>query len=131
MSVEAVLVIPAFLVFLALLTAVARQAIVQADVHAAAVEAARTAVQEADSASGETLARAAVDAHLTREGVACLDLTTTVDATALDLPPGQAGEVAVAITCLVPLADLGVPGLPGQIEVTGRFSTPIDAYAGP
>ena len=41
----------------------------------------------------------------------------------------EAGSVSATITCAVPLADLGVPGLPGQVSLTESFSTVIDTYA--
>ena len=126
---EAVLIIPAFLLFLALIAAIGRTASTQADIHAAAVEGARIASLATGSTAGTTTAHSAAQAHLTREGVTCLALDIVVDAAALDLPPGYPGTVSVTITCVVPLSDLGVPGLPGQITLRDHFTTPIDPYS--
>ena len=128
-SIEAVLIIPAFLLFLALILAIGRTAGVQADLHAAVVSGARTASLESTAASGEAAARQAIEDHLSREGVTCVFLDVSVDARALDLPPGQPGSVSASVTCAVPLADLAVPGLPGQIRITESFATPIDTYS--
>jgi len=127
-SIEAVLIIPAFLLFLALVMAVGRTAAAQADVHAAVVEGSRVASLAKTAAAGETAGRAAIEAHLHREGIRCTRLTVTVDAAALDQPPGDPGQVTATITCVVPLADLAVPGLPGTMTISESFTTQIDTY---
>jgi len=128
MSIEAVLVIPAFLLFLALIAGIARTAAVRSDVHAAVVEGARIASLETSSTRGESAARDAIVAHLAQQGVTCRALDVTVEAAALDQPPGRPGSVTAAVRCVVPLADLAVPGLPGQVEVAESFTTAIDTY---
>jgi len=128
MSIEAVLIIPAFLVFLALIAAIGRTAAVQEDLHASIVAGARIASLAPSSSAGETQARTAIENHLAEEGVKCTYIDISINSHALDLPPGQPGEVTATITCTVPLSDLSVPGLPGQIRLTDTFSTPIDPY---
>jgi len=130
MSIEAVLIIPAFLVFLALIVAIGRTAAVREDLHSSVVAGARIASLQTSSAAGEVEARAAIENHLREEGVACVSIDISINSYALDLPPGQSGEVSATITCTVPLADLSVPGLPGQIHLSETFSTPIDPYSG-
>jgi Flp pilus assembly protein TadG len=127
-SIEAVLIIPAFLLFLALIIALGRVAAAEADIHAAVVEGSRVASLEKNSSTGETAARAAITDHLAREGVRCTTLSVTVDATALDQPPGVPGRVTARVSCVVPLSDLGVPGLPGSVTITESFATHIDTY---
>jgi len=128
-SIEAVMIIPAFLLFLALIVAVARVGSVQADVHAAAVEGARVGSLQDSAAAAEEAARRAIDAHLARENVHCVSQSVAIEASSLDQPPGTPGSVTVTITCLVPLGDLGVPGLPGEVEIRASFSTAIDTYS--
>ena len=127
-SIEAVLIIPAFLIFLALIAAIGRTAAVQADIHAGVVEGARVASQATSSASAEAAAHAAISAHLNRESIQCTTLNITVNAAVLDQPPGHPGQVRARVSCAVPLADLMVPGLPGTITITESFTTHIDTY---
>lgn len=126
-SIEAVLVIPAFLLFLALIGAFARTVDVRHDIHAATVQAARTAAQET-SYLAESSATQAFTAHLARDQVACLELEITIDATDLNLAPGQPGAVTVTARCVITLSDLAVPGLPGQVTITDQFTTSINPY---
>jgi Flp pilus assembly protein TadG len=128
-SVEAVLIIPAFLVFLALLAAIGRTAMVRDDIHAAVVMGARVASMQTNSTDGKTAATQAISAHLARDGTPCVDREIVVNAAALDLPPGQSGSVTATVTCVVLLSDLGVPGLPGKLTSSESFSTAIDIYA--
>ena len=130
MSIEAVLIIPAFLVFLALIAAIGRTAAVREDLHASVVDGARIASLATTSAEGESSARTAVENHLSEERVDCIYIDISINSYAVDLPPGQPGEVSATVTCTVPLSDLAVPGLPGQIRLTETFSTPIDPYSG-
>ena len=129
MSIEAVLIIPVFLVFLALIAAIGRTAAVQEDLHASIVAGVRIASLESSSFDGENAARTAIENHLADEGVTCTSSDISINTDALDLPPGQPGEVWATIACTVPLSDLSVPGLPGHIRLTDTFSTPIDPYS--
>ncbi|MCL2784433.1 MAG: hypothetical protein FWD55_03150 [Propionibacteriaceae bacterium] len=127
-SIEAVLIIPALLLFLALLLAIGRTAVVRADLHAAVVTGTRFAAMETSSSRGEAAAIQAIEDHLAREGVRCITVNLTVNTSALDLPPGQAGAVSATATCVVSLADLMAPGLPGSIRISTSFTTSIDPY---
>jgi len=129
MSIEAVLIIPAFLIFLALIAAIGRTAAVREDLHASVVAGARIASLQTSSQAGESAARTAIESHLSDEGVDCTYIDISINSYAMDLPPGQSGEVTATITCTVPLSDLSVPGLPGQIQLSDTFSTPIDPYS--
>jgi len=129
MSIEAVLIIPAFLLFLALIAAIGRTAAVREDIHTSVVAGARIASLASSSTEGESSARTAIKDHLSAEGVKCTDIDISINSQALDLLPGQPGEVSATVTCIVPLSDLSVPGLPGQIRLTETFSTPIDPYS--
>ena len=128
-SMEAVIVIPAFLLFLALVVGVGRVSAVRGDLHAAAVNGARTASTQTTSVTGEQAGRKAIEAQLDREKVTCLHLDISLNTSALNLPPGQAGSVTATVTCVVPLADLAIPGLPGQTTIRSSFTTPIDTYS--
>ena len=127
-SIEAVLIIPAFLLFLVLILAIGRIAMVKADLHASVVNAARVASMETCSWCADTAARTAITTTLVADKVPCLDPDIVINAAALDQPPGQPGSVSASITCVVQLSDLGVPGMPGQIRITSSFATSIDPY---
>ena len=129
MSIEAVLIIPAFLLFLALIAAIGRTAAVREDIHASVVDGARIASLAPSSTEGDSSARTAIKNHLKAEGVKCTNIDISINSQALDLPPGQPGEVSATVTCTVRLSDLSVPGLPGQIRLTETFATTIDPYS--
>jgi len=127
-SIEAVLVIPAFLLFLALIAAIGRAASVQEDIHAATVAACRIASQQTTSAAAQLAAENAITTNLGRQGITCDQLDVTIDTTALNQLPGQPGNITVSVGCTIPLSDLSVPGLPGQVTLTDQFSSAIDPY---
>jgi Flp pilus assembly protein TadG len=127
-SIEAVLIVPAFLLFLLLVLAIGRTVAAQADVHAAVVQAARVVSLQDNAEAGQAAGQQAIQDSLTTNKVICQSIDITIESTALDLPPGEPGQVSAAVTCLVALADLSVPGLPGQVAITEDFTTPINTY---
>jgi len=128
LSIEAVLIIPAFLLFLVLVAAIGRVAVAHQQVHAAVLAAARTASQAADAVAGQAAGSAAAQASLDLVGPTCRSLTVELDTAALRLPPGQSGLVTARITCVVSLGDLILPGLPGQVTVSESFGASTDPY---
>ncbi|MEW1959970.1 TadE/TadG family type IV pilus assembly protein [Kineococcus sp. NPDC059986] len=119
-ALEFVLVAPALLLLVAFLLGCARYTSAGATLDAGVRDAARAA----------TTARSAVDAQRRAADVvrgavgpgACAD-TLVVD----PLPEFAAGRlVTVTAHCRVPLRDLGLPGVPGALDVTGAFSSPLD-----
>jgi Flp pilus assembly protein TadG len=127
-SIEAVLIVPAFLLFLLLVLAIGRTASAQADVHAAVVQAARVVSLQDNADAGQAAGRQAIHDSLLAGKVICQSIDITIESAALDLPPGEPGEVSAAVTCRVALADLSVPGLPGQVTIAEDFATPINTY---
>ena len=130
MSIEAVLIVPAFLLFLVALAAVGAVAGVRQDVHAAAVQGARVASMESSAAAGTNAGYAAVNDYLNQEETPCQSRVVEIQAAPLDLPSGQGGSVRVRVTCVVSLAQFTGIGLPGQITVEEAFTAQIDAYVG-
>jgi len=127
-SIEAVMIIPAFLLFMALILAIGRTVSVQADLHASVVAAARIASMQTCALCADTAARDSVVSRLAAEKTPCLNMEISTDTAILDQPLGTPGSVAVTVTCEVPLADLSVPGMPGHIRLTDSFSSSIDPY---
>ncbi|MDR0488690.1 MAG: hypothetical protein LBG99_04700 [Propionibacteriaceae bacterium] len=128
MSIEAVLVIPVFLLFLALLAGIGRTAMVGQDVHAAVVSATRVAAQYPSARSADIVAHEVIASHLNDNRTPCRSVGVTSNTAALDFGVGRGGTVSVALTCTVSLSDLAIPGLPGEVRITESFSTHIDPY---
>lgn len=60
------------------------------------------------------------------QGLHCAGHQVTVDTGGFGLPVGTPATVS----CTVPLADLGVPGLPGERTITATAHSPLDTYRG-
>lgn len=103
---------------------------------------ARGAVEQAAGAAARAVsqARTAGDARRAAEDLAsaqiavgdlrCQRITVEVDAAGLAVPPGRPARVAATVTCVVPLADVLVPGWPGAIEVRAGATAVVDRYRG-
>jgi hypothetical protein len=95
-------------------------------------EAARAAAREAslaqDAATAAALASAQAERTLAAQDLRCERTTIEVDIAGFSAPPGQPGDVSVSITCVVGMADLLAPGLPGAVTVEASFTSPVDAY---
>ena len=91
-------------------------------------DAARTAVESAVAASTAAQARAQAAAtagyELARDGLACRPYSIAVNVG--DFRAG--GSVSVRIRCVVELATLGLPGLPGSVSLSAQTSAPIELY---
>lgn len=129
-SIEAVILAPAFLLFVALIIAAGRVSIAHQRVDAAAAEAARAAsiARTASQARADATSRA--DYTLTNQNLQCALLTVTVDTSGFTVPVGTPATVTATVTCVVDLADLTVPGLPGTLQVVATATSPLDTYRG-
>ncbi|WP_240619302.1 TadE/TadG family type IV pilus assembly protein [Blastococcus sp. TF02-8] len=128
MSVELALLAPALLLLLAFAVVAGRTQIAEGAVQEAARAAAREASLARDAATAATLAGAQAERTLTAQDLRCEDTTVDVDTAGFQAPLGQPGDVSVSITCVVGMADLLAPGLPGSVTVEALFISPIDAY---
>lgn len=127
-SAEAILIIPAFLIFLAFIVGIGRTALLSEDLHAAGIYASRMAVTQHSSLSGETVARKAITDQLGDRASTCRGMTVSVSTGDLDYPAGKSGKVIVEIWCVVDLEDLVFPHVPGATTISIRIETPIDTY---
>ncbi|WP_432492150.1 TadE/TadG family type IV pilus assembly protein [Kineococcus gypseus] len=120
MALEFTLVAPALLLLVALLLACARATQVSATLDAGVRDAARTATQ----------ARSAEDATARAREVIATALGPGECAASLVVEPVERFEPGAAVTvrarCTYPLADLGLPGVPGGVGVRSSFSSPLD-----
>jgi Flp pilus assembly protein TadG len=123
-TVELVVLAPVVVLFALVMVALGRAESVRAAVAGAARAGAEAAATSAGPVESVAAAQRAVVASLSWTAADCHHQQVAVDAT--DFVPG--GAVAVSVTCTVPLADLGVPGLPGTVVFQHQVSAPIDPY---
>lgn len=119
MAVEFVIVTPLLVAFILLVVAFGRYVAVRGDVEAVARDAARAASMERTAGAAQSAADAVVAATLHRGGCRPVALTGGLVA---------GGVVTAEVTCAVPLGDLGLAGVPGQVTVIGTSAAPVDVY---
>lgn len=129
-SVELAILMPAFLVLIALAVVVGRQAVAQSAVDLAAHDAARAASLSRSPTVAEQRAMDAAVQTLARQGLGCVELAVTVDVDAFAVPVGQPASVGVRVACEVSFADVAMPGVPGTRTVTAASTSPLDRYRG-
>lgn len=127
-ALETVVLVPALMALVGLVVAGARLWTVRADVDEAAHRAARTATVFSDARTSGPLGEAAGLANLA--DVPCAAGSVDVDAADLSRPAGTPGRVTATVTCTVVLADLLLPGLPGQVTISADASSVTDRYRG-
>ena len=127
-SVELALLAPALLLLVSFAVVAGRSQIAENAVQDAARAAAREASLARDAPTAAALAGAQAEGTLTAQDLRCQRTTIEVDTAGFQAPPGQPGDVSVSITCVVGMADLLAPGLPGSVTVEASFTSPVDAY---
>jgi Flp pilus assembly protein TadG len=127
-SVELALLAPALLLLLFFAAVAGRTQIAEGAVQEAARSAAREASLARDAATAAALAGAQAERTLAAQDLRCEGTTIDVDTAGFLTPLGQPGDVTVSITCVVGMADLLAPGLPGSVTVEASFISPVDAY---
>ncbi|HET7477089.1 MAG TPA: TadE/TadG family type IV pilus assembly protein [Dermatophilaceae bacterium] len=126
--IEAVIGVPAFMMFVVLIVFAGRVEIANQAVALAANEAARAASISRTQGQADELARTAATTALTNQQVNCLSSSVAVDTTAFASPVGTPATVWATVSCVVNLTDLSVPGVPGTRTVTATMSSPLDTY---
>ncbi|MBE6476732.1 MAG: hypothetical protein E7Z97_01485 [Propionibacteriaceae bacterium] len=127
-SLELVVVVPAAVLVIALVTAGWRLWSVRSQVREAAAAGARAASLARSAAEAELSAAAVVDSDLATMRSICTSPVVHVDASAFSAPTGD-GDVTVDVSCRVPFTDLLVP-MPGVLTVEGRAGSRLDSYRG-
>lgn len=125
MTVEAALYVPVVVLVLLAIVAGGRLVEADADVHAAARDAARAASLRGTTAGATVAAHDAVEAALARRRRSCAEWTAEVDTSQF----GPGGLVTVDVACAVALDDLGLPGVRATRSVHARVSVPVDPLA--
>ena len=127
-TIEAVIGVPAFLLFVLLIIAAGRIAIARQAVEASAAEAARSAYISRTQDQAEANGISCAAASLRNQGVRCTAQRVDVDTSGFAAPVGTPATVTATVTCLADLSDLSIPGLPGSRTITATMSSPIDTY---
>lgn len=129
-SVEAVVILPALLLFVGLLLSFARLVLADQHINAAAATAARAAALERTVPAAERAADQALSLALAERDIACRSMGTVVDAAGVARALGESATVSVSVTCAVELSDISLPGIPGTVSVTATRDAPVDPLRG-
>jgi hypothetical protein len=132
-ALELVILAPVLLFLIGLIIAFGRVSTAQNAVSDAAQDAARQASLQLNPSDAAAAGQASAQAALAADGLHC-DPQVTVDAyggnglPGFQAPVGQPAAVSATVTCVVSLAQIVVPGLPGSHTITERFTSPLDPY---
>ena len=121
-SVEAAVLLPVLLLFVGLVVSVARVAVTEQHVGAAAAAGARAASVARSLTERDEAGRSAVVAALAERGVGCVD-TAVTHQVARD-------RSSTRVRCTVSLADVSLPLVPGSFVVEAERTSPIDPLRG-
>lgn len=128
-AIEATLIIPALVLFVALVVVLARDALTDQTVGGAASQAARAASLERSPAQARAAANSAADSTLLNAGIVCVESGVQTDVSGLSAPPGQPSIISVTVSCVIH-HDVSLPGFPQTRRVTQTRTSPIDTYRG-
>ena len=129
-TIEAVIILPTFMLFVALIIAAGRVQMARQSVDAAAVEAARAASISRNAGEAQTRASASGNQALTNQGLRCTSTSVSIDTSGYSVPVGTPASVSATIVCILDVSDVAIPGLPGAITITRSASSPLDTYRG-
>ena len=121
---ELVIVAPVLLIVVVLMIALGRVDSAQGDVESAARAGVQAAVVQADPSDAEAQATTAAQASLAGAGLTCTAPQITVDTS--NFVAG--GWVSVTVICVTSLADVSVPGMPGEKTLSATSTAHIDPF---
>jgi Flp pilus assembly protein TadG len=132
-ALELVILAPVLLFLLGLIIAFGRVSTAQNAVADAAQDAARQASLQLDPADAIAAGQASAQAALAADDLHCDPRVTVHTSGGNGLPGfqaqvGQPAAVSATVTCVVSLAQIVVPGLPGTRTITKTFTSPLDPY---
>ena len=129
-TIEMAVLAPALLALLGLVIVAGRISTAGSAVEQAAASGARAASIARDARAAQSAAERSARDSLRDQGVTCQPLTSSVDTRGFAVAVGSPSSVTVSVRCVVALADLAVPGMPGQRIVTSQMTSPIDRFRG-
>jgi Flp pilus assembly protein TadG len=127
-TVELALIIPALMLFVALLLAGGRLWYARTVVAEAAYAAARAGSLSRAAAEAQLAGDSAGRQSLATAELECTQVRVWVTTAGFRVPAGRPATVTATIRCSVPLTDVALPGLPGRIELDGTGSAALDTY---
>jgi Flp pilus assembly protein TadG len=130
LAIEFVLLVPVLMLLFGVVVGGARVWLARGAVEQAAAAGARAASSERSLAEAERAGRDLAMAQADTNGLRCARFSVQVDASTLAQDAGTAGHVRASVSCLVPLADVLVPGWPGTIDVSAEATAVVDRYRG-
>ena len=125
---ERAILAPAGLLIISVVIFAGRVALAHQSLDGAAASAAREASISRTQPAANSAATAAAAQTLTQQGLDCATTSVSVDTTGFASPAGTPATISATVTCVVPLADLAIPGIPGSMTITGNASSPLDTY---
>ncbi len=129
-TVELAVLAPALLALLGLVIVAGRISAAGSAVEQATASAARAASIARDARAAQVAAERSARDALRDQGVTCQPMTSSVDTGGFAVAVGSPSSVTVRVRCAVPLADISVPGMPGQRTITAQMTSPIDRFRG-
>ncbi|MGL5405971.1 MAG: TadE/TadG family type IV pilus assembly protein [Propionibacteriaceae bacterium] len=123
---EWAILVPAVVLIVSVMVAGSRLAMTRSAIADAAYAGARSAAANQSGSLAAVKGKDIAIANL--NGVLCNERRINVDTTAFRVTSGQPALVKVHIYCVVPLADLLIPGMPGSISVTKEGVAALDTY---
>ena len=127
-SIEAVIGVPAFILFVGLIIFGGRSATTHQALESAAADAARSASIARTAPEAQQAAEQAARSSLNNQQIRCLAIDVAVDTDGFQTAVGKDATVAVTVTCRLDLTDLAVPGVPGSRTLRATMSSPIDTW---
>ncbi len=128
-ALEAAVILPAMILMVALVIVLAKDALAQQAIGAAASQAARAASLERSPHLARSAAESMVGNALLDAGIACRERSVTVDVAGLRAPAGTPSTVSVSVVCVIAF-DVSLPGFPRTHRVSETRSSPVDTYRG-
>ena len=130
-TLEAAILAPVLLMLIAVAVISMRIEVAAQAVESAAHDAARAASISRTQAEADTAALNAANDALSQQDLTCTRGPTVVpDTSQFQRPIGETAVVTVTVTCVVPLNDVGLPGLPGTKTLTATFTSYLDQFRG-
>ena len=127
-SVEVAVLTPALVVMVVLLIVAGRVQLAGGAVENAAAAAARAASLQRSPAAARRVADDVARQTLAEQHLDCQLTTVRLDTSGYAVPAGQAATVQVEVSCVVRLADVGLPGMPGAKTMRYTATSPLDPY---
>lgn len=125
--VEAAILAPLFILFLAALLVAARIANAAGAVDQSAADAVRQASIARTPGDARNAATASALQTLRDKGLHCAP-RVSVDVSGFDRAVGTPATVTAQVSCTIRLADVALPGLPGARTVTTTHRSALDPY---